>query len=160
MAMKRRSFLTMLGAAVAAPAASLGAAAMPANIGGLAATHAKTYPFVSATGLSRRLGLSISQAQQVLVDLSRKGIVGPVQSCNTGPIHAASKVFTPTSDSLIRLAQTREAARKAKAARALEAKAKAAPQMQVDLTGLLRRLHTLCAGHDMTLQPRALAAVS
>ena len=160
MAMKRRGFLQMLGAAVAAPMMPAAGTAMPANIGGLAAAHAKTYPFVSATGLSKRLGLSISQAQKVLLDLSNRGLVGEVTVCGTGPAHAASKVFVPCEESLIRLAQARKAARDVRAAKLKKAAREAACQMQVDLTALMRHLQGVCVGNGMALQPRAIAVTA
>lgn len=157
MTIKRRSFLTLLGAAIAAPAAAISGPALPANIGALAAAHVRKYPFVSTTGLSNRLGLSVPQAQRLLLDLSRSGLVGPVQSCARGPIHAASKVFTPTSDSLIRVAQARAARQRAAALRRIGTDGNAR-RMRVDLRPLLRHLHEICRDTGLDLHPRALAA--
>jgi len=157
--MKRRGFLQMLGAAVAAPVLPAGVSTTPANIGGLAATHAKAYPLISATGLANRLGLSVAQAQKVLLDLSRKGIVGEVTICGTGPLHAASKVFVPPKESMIRLAQAQKAAREVRAAK-LKAAREAACKMQVDFTAMLRHLQGICLQNGMALQPRAIAVTA
>lgn len=151
MSIKRRSFLAMLGAVVAAPAMPVSAGAARAHVFGLAAAHVHKYPFISVIGLSRRLGVSMPDAETLLVDLSRKGLVGPVNSCGAGVISAASKVFKPSPDSLIKVAQAQRKARQLRLARQAQAKAHAG-QMQVDLTAWLGHLRTLCVENGFAMR--------
>jgi len=80
----------LFGAAVAAPALPLASPAISAKAAGLAAAHAQKYPFVSVIGLSNSIGVSTAQAESLLLSLSRKGLVGQVQTCASGAIHAGS----------------------------------------------------------------------
>ena len=154
--MKRRGVLQMLGAVIAAPATVLSAPAMPANIGALAAAHARKYPFISAIGLSNRLGLCLPQAQTVLAELSRQGLVGPLTTCATGPVHAASRVFTPCRDSLIRAAQSR-AVRGPERPRSFGAGRDAVRRFSVDLSRFLAHLRALHS--DYNARPPAAACL-
>lgn len=145
--MKRRGFLQMIGAAIAAPALPVSAAGQPGRVMARAITHARTYPCVSAVGLSRGLSVPMAQAQDLLRDLSRRGLVGPVSSAGTGPIYAASEVYRPAVDAAVRVAQVKRAAPSQR--QGLSSAARPAP------TDWLERLHEICVDTGRTLTPRA-----
>lgn len=148
--MKRRSFLSLLGAALTAPVipASAGASGLSAR----AALHARTYPCVSAVGLSRGLGVPMTQAQALLRDLSAKGLVGPVSHAGTGPIYAASEVYRPAVEAAVRSVQVTRAAKAQKFGWA--SPATHPPQ------DWLSYLRCMCESHGYALSPRALAVTA
>lgn len=79
-AMKRRNFLSMIGAATLAPALPFAAPVaapttpMSASMSSLAARLIQSNPHVHAVGLSRGTGLPLSQAQQLLAHLRATGL--------------------------------------------------------------------------------------
>ena len=146
----------MIGAAVAAPALPAAAPAVSAKVAALATAHAQRYPFVSALGLSKGIGVSFSQAEQVLLSLSRKGLVGPVNTYASGAVHASSNVYKHAVAGMVQAADAREARRAAKAKRLAQRQMDQAT-MQVDLSRLLAHLRTVCIDNGMTLSPRCFA---
>lgn len=154
--MMRRNFLGLFGAAVVAPAMPIAAPAIRANVAGLAAAHAKKYPFVSVMGLSKSIGVTTAQAEQVLYSLSRKGLVGQVQTCASGAVHAGSQVYQPAAATLAKAAQAREARQAAKAQRLAQRQIDRAA-MKVDLSDFIAHLRHVCIDNGMTLSPRCFA---
>jgi len=91
--MKRRQFLTMLGASTLAPALPL--PAMPAAargagytryMYGLAVFQARPRASVTAADLVTRLGVSTSQASAMMGEMSARGVLSAV----TGAVQSAS----------------------------------------------------------------------
>lgn len=137
--MKRRGFLSLLGAVMAAPALPSAATSLPVRLSQLAATHARTYPCVSAVGLSRGLGVPMAQAQVLLRDLSSKGLVGPISHAGTGPIYAASAVYRPAASAVLKVAQLRPSM----------------PQTHAVANDWLAYVQDICVRNGFALQPRA-----
>ena len=140
--MKRRSFLSMLGAALVAPA--LPAAGAPSRgLAALAAAHARKYPFVSVIGLSRRVGVSVREAETLLLDLSERGLVGTVNSCATGPVSACSRVFRPIPVTIPKLAGTETALRRNRAG--LTRATETPTAFHVDLSAMMAHLRRIAS---------------
>ncbi|MEJ6399259.1 hypothetical protein [Yoonia sp. 208BN28-4] len=150
MTMKRRSFLTMLGAALAAPAMPAMGQGAARNLSAAVAAHARKYPLVSVIGLSRRVGVPMPEAEKLLLDLSRRGVVGPVHGCANGPISAASRVFRPVVPYAVRpVTQKKETQTTSRHS-----------QPSRPVNHMLHYLHDLCVQRGLTLSPRALGAVA
>lgn len=94
--MKRRGFLSLLGAALAAPTLPAAAAA-PASYSratyGLAVFHARTRAHVSARGLSWCLKVPMAQANAMMAEMTRTGLVTPVGL--GGQMRAVSNILQP-----------------------------------------------------------------
>ena len=150
---KRRKFMTIMGATVAAPILPPMALATPSKaLLASATTHAQSYPFVSLIGLSRRVGVSPEQAGELMAALSKKGIIGPINGTGTRPLYAMSKVFVPAEGSLIRAAQEQ---RKRHALKRQRPKTTAKAQScTIEANGLWAHLRQLCLDHGMALHPR------
>lgn len=141
--------MAMMGAAAATPALPAGLPSLAPKLKALGVAHAKKFPFVSVMGMSKRLRISDDEAQELLNYLSRKGIVGPLNSTATGLSSGPSKTFRPVSV-------------KTTAAEAQRAKAKAARAQAAELDALKARdmmayLRGLCADRGLVLHPRAMA---
>jgi len=157
--LKRRKFISILGATMAAPALPPVALAQPSQaLLASATTHAQSYPFVSLIGLSRRVGVSHEQAGQLMVALSRKGIIGPINGTGTRPLYATSKVFVAPKGTLIRAAQEQRR-KQALKRQSLRTTAKSR-HYALDATGLWEHLRQLCLGQGMTLHPRCFAGAA
>ena len=153
MTMKRRGFLTLLGAAVAAPAIPF---AGPSQIKILATAHAKKYPIVTVIGMSKRMGISMEQAETLMNGLVREGSLGPMKVGTGGHLRATSKVFVRSPVSFYSAQPERMAHQAKKHRKALERHRVAEPKGPA----WLRHLHRLCVKQGHTLQPRALAAMA
>ena len=97
--MKRRGFIGMLGAAAVAP--MLPAAAAPAATAtynrymfGLAVFHARTRAHVSAAGIAFRLKVTTAQAEAMIAEMTRKGMVTPIMG-SPGKLRAVSNIVKP-----------------------------------------------------------------
>jgi len=154
--MKRRNFLGLFGAAVTAPALSMAAPAISGNVAARATAHAQKYPFVSALGLSKSLGLSAAQAEHVLLTLSRKGLIGKINSYASGAVHARSCVYQPVDAVVAQMAKAKQAAHAAKAKRMSQAQVDT-QGMKSDLSALVAHLRKVCVDNGMTLDPRCFA---
>ena len=157
MAMKRRGFLTLLGAAVAAPALPLAAPSLPSKFKVLAAAHAKKYPVVTVMGISKRMGVTPEQAEALMNGLVRDGALGPIKSGTGGHLRASSRVFQRSPASFYS-AQPERMARQAEKQRRLVEEQPVTEAAKGPTW--LRHLHQLCVKQGYTLQPRALAALA
>lgn len=97
MTMKRRGFLTMLGAAVTAPAlpavsSAPAAAAYNRYMYGLAVFHARTRAHVSARGIAYCLKVSTAQAEAMIAEMTKNGLVKPVFGAG-GNVRAVSNIL-------------------------------------------------------------------
>lgn len=154
--MKRRGFLTLLGAALTAPALPGATPALGARLKALGAAHARKFPMVSVMGITRRLDLSPEEAQELFSYLVRKGLIGSPNVPGTGLANAASRVFRPTPARMsVATKAAQEARRKPAAA---EPHAPAMPKTPTRTW--LHHLHDICIREGLTLCPRAQAMVS
>jgi hypothetical protein len=149
--MERRSFLRMIGAAVAAPLMplpTLGTAAVaPYSSASLHAAiiHAQTRVSFSVWGLAKTLGVSSAQAEVLMGDLAKRGILGPVQGTTFGGRWASSNILR------------REALGVAKTAHKLGTQTRHTLNQNAtgaDLSKLLAHVRKICQSHGMTLHPR------
>ena len=97
MTMKRRGFLKMLGAAVAAPAlpavsSAPAAAAYNRYMYGLAVFHARTRAHVSARGIAYCLKVSTAQAEAMISEMTKNGLVKPVFGAGSN-VRAVSNIL-------------------------------------------------------------------
>ena len=121
MSIKRRGFLQMLGGAFAAPlmpSASLGAAtkaAYPASALHAAIYHSQSRVSFSVFTLAKQLGLQLGQAEQLMMDMSKRGILGPLQGRTQAGRWAHSKVWIRPANSVV-ATRTAAAARTATSA--------------------------------------------
>ena len=153
--MKRRSFIGMLGAAVTAPALPMAAPSLSPKISALVAAHVRKYPVITVLGISNRIGIPQAQAEEVLYDLARQGLVGPVTPGPHGPVRAKSTLFKPTPPD-VQLAEV-EKRMKAQRAQIRERKLQEARErISGEAVDWLHYLQKLCVKHEFSLQPRAL----
>lgn len=160
MNIKRRGFLGMLGGAFAAPllpSASLGAAtkaAYPASALHAAIYHAQSRVNFSVFALAKQLRLDMGQAEQLMADMSKRGIVGPLQGSTQAGRWARSKVWTHPMVNA-------ETARKASKANREPAKTTAEPRTykEPDLRHMMAHLQNICRSQGMALHPRCAAFV-
>jgi len=152
----------MLGGAVAAPllpSVSLGAAtkaAYPASALHAAIYHAKSRVNFSVFSLSKTLGLNIGQAEQIMSDMSARGILGPLQGSTQSGRWALSKVWErPFVDaaSAQKIARTKRNT----AGRQIEPTPKTFTEP--DLRRLMVHLQNICRSHGMALHPRCAAQI-
>ena len=90
--MKRRGFLQLIGAGIAAPlmpSASFGAA--PQHLGA-AIAHARARVSISAWGLSQSLGVTMAQADGLMAEMVQRGAIAQIQG--GGGRWALSRVYT------------------------------------------------------------------
>ncbi|THH36200.1 hypothetical protein E4Z66_14215 [Aliishimia ponticola] len=95
--MRRRQFLSLLGAAGMAPAlpmpaaraAAVGAAGYNRYMYGLAVFHAHTRASISAVDLAGKLKVSLGTAEAMLGEMTAKGVVGPI--LNSSAMRAISR---------------------------------------------------------------------
>jgi len=158
--LKRRGFLSMLGGAIAAPlmpSVSLGAAtkaAYPASALHAAIYHAQSRVNFSVFALAKQLGLDLGQAEALMSDMSKRGILGELQGTTQAGRWARSKVW---SKPMLKA----EAARNA--AKAKRETFKTTPETptykEPDLRRLMAHLQSICRAQGMTLHPRCAALV-
>lgn len=110
--MKRRGFLQMLGGVLSAPlmppismgAASVGVAskaAYPALAMKMAMDQAKHRVSFSVFSMAQQLGLQMDQAEALMVDLSKKGVVGPLQGATKAGRWARSQHWQRPAGSVV-----------------------------------------------------------
>ena len=154
--MKRRKFLSLIGAAAAAPLAPSFAAGSAAPLYSRTAfsravMHARLKPHVSARGIAYRLKVSVPQAEAMIAEMASKGMVQPV--LNGGGVHvrAMSSIVKPQAWG------AGDAARRARSETATEGRAeltRAKPRAQASM---MDHLCQMCRDYGMPLSPRALA---
>lgn len=114
--MKRRGFLQLLGSAMTAPlmpglpagAAAVGTvsnAAYPALAMKMALDQAKHRVNFSVFSMAQQLGLGIEQADALMVDLSKQGVVGPIQGVTQSGRWAQSKLWERPAGSVVASSQ-------------------------------------------------------
>mgnify|MGYP005995451593 CR=1 FL=1 len=97
----------MLGGVFAAPmmpSASFGAAtksAYPASALHAAIYHSQSRVSFSVCTLAQHLGLQLGQAEQLMSDMSKRGILGPLQGRTQAGRWARSKVWIRPSNSVV-----------------------------------------------------------
>lgn len=105
--MKRRGFLQLLGSAMTAPllpalpASVASKAAYPAMAMKMALDQAKHRVSFSVFSMAQQLGLNINQAEALMVDLSKKGVVGPLQGATQSGKWAQSKLWQRPAGSVV-----------------------------------------------------------
>ena len=153
--MQRRSFLRMIGAAVAAPMMpTVGAAAGSSSSAyELAILHAKKFPLVSVSGLSKRIGIAKPQAEAIISRMSSEGLLGVLNPTRPGTVRAASKIFVNPNAALAEGYRQRQTRGKA------VQKQGSASQAQKNVSAMFAHLHKLSTARGMTLSPRCFSGV-
>lgn len=156
MTLRRRNFLGLFGAVIAAPLIPVAApaAGFSQSAYGLAIAHAQKYPLVSVRGLVARLGTSKTQANAVIRQMSAEGLLGALNPTRPGTVHAASKIYTNPvwSGASAKLAKSRMKAKPKSGSSSSSTQAKAR-YADVDLSDMLAHLRGLCVSNRMTLSP-------
>lgn len=96
--MKRRKFLGLFGSAIAAPLMPLPAVAASKATYSKAALHgaimhAQTRGSFSVWGLAQAVKVPVAQAEVLMGDLAKRGILGPLQGTTFGGRWATSNVL-------------------------------------------------------------------
>lgn len=151
--MKRRSFLSLLGAAITAPAMPVAAASR--DLMQVAVAHARKYPVISVSGLSKRGGMSVQQAEAMIRKLAGEGMVKLVGPAPSGGVRAASRIMVGDPWGIARTAKERQAAAIRNGQRAQAHRA--ARVVEKRQATWLTHLHDLCRANGYTLSPRAQA---
>jgi len=145
--MKRRNFLGLIGAAVAAPlmpvpnmGQAAGAVYSRSAMHG-AILHAQARVSFSVWGLAKTLGVSMPQAEALMGDMAKRGIVGPLQGTTHGGRWASSKILQKEMLGAV------EAAKRTQVSHRTQTKTYAEP----DLGRLIAHLRGLCAAQGMPL---------
>ena len=150
--MKRRSFLTMLSAAAVMPALPAAGVAQTAAYNrftyGLAVFHARTHPHVSARGLAFRLKVPVVQAEAMMGEMVKNGLVRPIAGGAGVHVRAVSNILKPGIWGAPRAVRQASAAKRIASKRAMG---------QVQTQSMLAHLHHICHNYGLTLSPRALA---
>ena len=165
MTMKRRSFLGMFGAVVAAPAIPMAAPAGYSSAAyKVAMAHAQKFPVISVAGLSKRGGLSMTQAEALIKELATHGKVKLVGPSASGRVRAASKVYTKDAWGVVRTSEPRDIQRVQRRKEAQQHKAQKTKQQaqkvqqpKAEIAPWLAHLHDLCRAQGMALSPRCFA---
>lgn len=152
--MKRRNFLGLIGATVAAPflPAGAGMATTPVAAAynrytfGLAVFHARTRAHVSARGLAHCLRVSLPQAEAMIAEMSGKGLVTPVLGGPAGKVRAVSNILKDDVWGLKRTAQRNQSARQRSNRVARDADHQR-PKGGADLSLFVAHLRGLAARH-------------
>lgn len=156
---KRRGFLGILGGAIVAPlmpSASFGAAtkaAYPASALHAAIIHAQTRVNFSVFALAQQLGLQLGQAEALMGDMSKRGILGPLQGTTQSGRWARSHVLRCPlghAAAVQKMAQTKHNTASAKPT-------KAKPFEDPDLSQFLAHLYDICRTAGIPLHPRCAA---
>lgn len=161
MELRRRNFLGLMGAAAAAPmmpgVAVRGAAYSRASYFA-AIAHAQKYPMVSIGGMVRWLGVNADQAEAILDDMDRAGLVSirAKPSMRNG-VHAASKILKGDHWGVVRTAQPRPNAANVDS----ETQSKTLQDQRVEEApqgeALTRHLYAICVSQGLCLDRRCAA---
>ncbi|MCO4848257.1 MAG: hypothetical protein KC448_09835 [Yoonia sp.] len=153
--MKRRNFMGLFGAAIAAPLMPLPALgnaagevyAKSAMHGAI--LHAQARVSFSVWGLAKTLGVSVAQAETLMGDMAKRGILGPLQGTTHGGRWATSNILQKEMLGAV------QAAKKAHQSATHQTSQK--HYAEPDLGQLLAHLRGLCEKQGMTLHPRCAA---
>lgn len=163
MVVKRRNFLQMLGGAVTAPfmpSASLAAvrkAGYPASALHAAIYHAQSQLNFSVFSLAQRLGLQLGQAEELMSDMSARGILGPMQGTTQAGRWARSKVWQrPFAQAAVarKAAQTDHASSRSDRQATASGENQAQHWSEPDIRPLLRNLYARFEQQGLSLHPR------
>ena len=167
--MKRRGFLQLLGAALTAPllpSQRLGAAAgvasrtvaYPALAHKLAMDQARSRVSFSVFSLAKQLGLRVDQTEALLADLSKQGVLGPLQGTTQAGRWARSRVWQRPSGSVV-AAQTATSAPQTQ----IQDKAPRAQETPMDkfntLTGIAAPMPLINIDTDMIIPKQFLKTI-
>lgn len=148
--MKRRNFLGLFGGAIAAPLMPLPALATAqagysqAAMHG-AILHAQTHSAFSIWNLAKTLNLPIAQAEALMGDMAKRGIVGPLQGATFGGRWATSNVL---------LRDTLAASKAVQQAKTKTPEFNTHSQAEGDLSTMIAHLRKVCIDYGMPLHPR------
>lgn len=154
--MKRRRFLQLFGAALTGPALpSVAVQAAPAAYSP-ASFHAAVYYAQSRTafsvwGMAQKLGIPASQAEALMTDMAKRGILGPLQGTTFGGRWATSNVMR--REVVRATAVVKQAVSKTPAL-----DPKAAGNSIPDIKQLLAHLRDICARDECEKRPQALTS--
>jgi len=148
---KRRGFLTMLGAATLAPALPAVSAPAAATYNrymyGLAVFHARTRAHVSAAGIAYRLKVTTAQAEAMMVEMTAKGMITPVAG-KPGAMRATSNIL---KGGVWDTAEVKKAAQKRETLQGEPAEVQTAPK------DWIAHLQQICRDQGMSLSERCFA---
>ncbi len=151
--MKRRNFLGLIGAAVAAPLMPLptmgkaAGAAYSSSAMHAAIMHAQARVSFSVWGLAKTLGMTVPQAEALMGDMAKRGIVGPLQGTTHGGRWATSNIMQKEMMGAV------EAAKRSQLTQPSSQQAQQKTYAEPDLGRLLAHLRGLCEKQGMTLSP-------
>lgn len=145
--MKRRKFLGLFGSAFAAPLLPTPAVAASATYSKVALRgaikHAQTRGSFSVWGLANAVKVPVAQAEAMMTDLAKRGILGPLQGTTFGGRWATSNVLMRDTFAAAKAIQHSNVAQSATHKHA-----------EPDLSTLLAHLQRVCVDYGMTLHPR------
>lgn len=162
----RRGFIGMLGGAFAAPllpsvslaAASTSSVAYPASALHAAIYHAQTRVNFSVFALASKLNLNLGQAEALMGDMSKRGIVGPLQGSTQAGRWARSKIWShPVANTAAASNAARAKRIKLDAAKAQREKIASYSRPGTpwaDMRPLMGHLQDICHSHGLALHPR------
>lgn len=151
--MKRRRFLSLIGAAVAAPLApaigSAGTGALYSRTAySRAVMHARFRPHVSARGIAFKLKVPLTQAEGMISEMAAKGLVKPVVGGGGVHVRAISAIVKPQTWGATTAARQTQAHKSAQRRLDLTRRSGTA-QFETDLTALWAHLRQICRTHGM-----------
>ncbi|MEL6960270.1 MAG: hypothetical protein AAGL89_15095 [Pseudomonadota bacterium] len=161
--MKRRGFLQLLSGALTAPFmphASLATATKAAP--SAAALHgavyfAKSRVNFSVFTLAQGLGVPMEQAERLMVHMSKRGMIGPLQSGNAISGRWATSHLWRKPATSAAAAKAIAKAQRADAEDQAPSHDKQGAEPWADMRPVLRHLHSLCRTRGMDLHPRCAA---
>ena len=161
--MKRRNFLSLMGAAAVAPAlpaipAPVAAAGYNRYMYGLAVFHARTRTNISAAGIAHRLKVSLPQAEAMIGEMVDANYVKPI--LGSTKVEAISNITKPDFLGFERAARQAKAAAKSASPR-IETPSKRIPQMDKfnTLTGIAAPMPLINIDTDMIIPKQFLKTI-
>jgi len=149
--MRRRKFLGLFGGAIAAPMMPLPAMAATKATYSKAALHgaimhAQARGSFSVWGLAQAVKIPVAQAEALMGDLAKRGILGPLQGTTFGGRWATSNVLLRDTLTATKAVQkTNNVARRRSAT---------LNQAEPDLGPFIAHLRQVCVDYGMTLHAR------
>lgn len=154
--MRRRSFLGMLGASVAAPAIpAMGSGAAGVSYSrsayGMAVLHARTRHHVSARGIAHCLKVSLPQAKAMISEMAANGLVKPVVGGAGVHVRTVSNILQPSA---IGLRTAGLEAKQRVTERAQRVHRTYTEKHETGVNAMVSHLHHMCQDHGHRLHPR------